>query len=202
MVVPVAGGEVRRLLEGEAATSLQWVSNTELLAVDLDGYRLKQLNREGSSAQTRSIPRCVLAQWVPEQKQLLCSYNRTALLFDPESGKQWSLRAALPDGSPGSPLTGSAFRIVNNRYLVYLAVDGSLLAARYDPATHVALRSVTLLAGVRREAIGEAQYDPRRMAHCSTHPARTRRSAGWSAFGLEERRSRCRWKRQTSSATT
>ena len=159
MVVPVAGGEVRRLLEGEAATSLQWVSNTELLAVDLDGYRLKQLNREGSSAQTRSIPRCVLAQWVPEQKQLLCSYNRTALLFDPESGKQWSLRAALPDGSPGSPLTGSAFRIVNNRYLVYLAVDGSLLAARYDPATHVALRSVTLLAGVRREAIGEAQYD-------------------------------------------
>jgi hypothetical protein len=48
---------------------------------------------------------------------------------------------------------------VNNRYLVYLAVDGSLLAARYDPATHVALRSVTLLAGVRREAIGEAQYD-------------------------------------------
>ncbi len=159
MVVPVAGGEVRRLLEGEAATSLQWVSNTELLAVDLDGYRLKQLNREGSSAQTKSIPRCVLAQWVPEQKQLLCSFNRTALLFDPESGKQWSLRAALPDGSPGSLLTGSAFRIVNNRYLVYLAVDGSLLAARYDPATHVALRSVTLLAGVRREAIGEAQYD-------------------------------------------
>ncbi|HSE47029.1 MAG TPA: hypothetical protein VLA89_17055, partial [Gemmatimonadales bacterium] len=117
------------------------------------------LNREGSSAQTRSIPRCVLAQWVPEQKQLLCSFNRTALLFDPESGKQWSLRAALPDGSPGSLLTGSAFRIVDNRYLVYLAVDGSLLAARYDPATHVALRSVTLLAGVRREAIGEAQYD-------------------------------------------
>jgi len=81
------------------------------------------------------------------------------VVFDPESGKQWTLRAARPDGSPGSLLTGSAFRIVDKRYLVYLAVDGSLLAARYDPATHLAQRSVTLLAGIRREAFGEGQYD-------------------------------------------
>jgi serine/threonine-protein kinase len=159
MVVPVAGGEARRLQEGQAATSLQWVSATEILSLDLDGYRLKQMDREGGSAQTKSIPRCVLGQWAPELKQLLCSYNRTAVVFDPESGKQWTLRAARPDGSSGSLLTGSAFRIVDKRYLVYLAVDGSLLAARYDPATHLAQRSVTLLAGVRREAFGEAQFD-------------------------------------------
>ena len=159
MVVPVAGGEPRRLQEGQAATSLQWVSATEILSLDLDGYRLKQLDREGGSAQTRSIPRCVLGQWISELKQLLCSYNRTAVLFDPESGKQWTLRAALPDGAPGRLLTGSAFRIVDKRYLVYLAVDGSLLGARYDPATHLAQRSVTILTGVRREAFGEAQFD-------------------------------------------
>jgi len=159
MVVPVAGGEARRLQEGQAATSLQWSSATEILSLDLDGYRLKQLNREGGSAQTKSIPRCVLGQWVPELKQLLCSYNRTAILFDPESGTQWTLRAARADGSPGSLLTGSAFRIVDTHYLIYLAVDGNLLAARYDPAAHLAQRSVTLLPGVRREAFGEAQFD-------------------------------------------
>ena len=159
MVVPVAGGEPRRLQEGQAATSLHWISATEILSLDLDGYRLKQLDREGGSAQTRSIPRCVLGQWVPETRQLLCSYNRTAVLFDPESGKQWTLRSARPDGSPGNLLTGSAFRIVDQHYLIYLAVDGNLLAARYDPATHLAQRSVTLLAGVRREAFGEAQFD-------------------------------------------
>jgi hypothetical protein len=48
---------------------------------------------------------------------------------------------------------------LDKHYLVYLAVDGSLLAARYDPATHLAQRSVTLLGGIRREAAGEAQYD-------------------------------------------
>jgi hypothetical protein len=159
MVVPVAGGEPRRLQEGQGATSLQWVSATEVLSLDLDGYRLKQLDREGGSAQAKSIPRCVLGQWAAELKQLVCSYNRTAVVFDPESGKQWTLRSARPDGSPASLLTGSAFRIVDRRYLVYLAVDGSVLAARYDPATHLAQRSVTLLTGVRREAFGEAQFD-------------------------------------------
>jgi serine/threonine-protein kinase len=159
MVAPVAGGESRRLLEGQSAMSLQWTSETEVLAVDLDGYRLKRLDREGGGAQTRTIARCALGQWIPEFKQLLCSYNRTAMLFDPESGKRWTLRAALPDGSPGGLLAGSAFRVVDGHYLVYLAVDGSLLAARYDPATHLAQRSVTLLTGVRREAVGEAQYD-------------------------------------------
>ena len=63
MVVPVAGGEPRRLQEGQGATSLQWISATEILSLDLDGYRLKQLDREGGSAQTKSIPRCVLGQW-------------------------------------------------------------------------------------------------------------------------------------------
>jgi len=159
LVVPVAGGEARQLLEGQNAMSLQWVSNTEILAVDLDGYRLKRLDREGGSGRTQTIARCALGQWVPDLKQLLCSYNGTALLFDPESGERWTLRAALPDGSPGGLLAGSAFRVVDRRYLVYLALDGSLLAARYDPAAHMAQGSVALVAGVRREAVGEAQYD-------------------------------------------
>jgi hypothetical protein len=96
---------------------------------------------------------------VAELQQMLCSYNGTALLFDPESGERWTLRAAQSDGSPGGLLAGSAFRVVDRRYLIYVSADGSLLAARYDPTTHMAYRSVTLLAGVRREAVGEAQFD-------------------------------------------
>jgi len=159
LVVPIAGGDARQLLEGQNAMSLQWISDTEVLAVDLDGYRLKRLDREGGSARTQTIARCALGQWVRELQQLLCSYNGTALLFDPASGERWSLRAAQSDGSPAGLLAGSAFRVVDRRYLIYLAVDGSLLAARYDPDTHMAYRSVTLLAGVRREAVGEAQFD-------------------------------------------
>ncbi len=81
MVVPVAGGEPRRLQEGQAATSLQWISATEILSLDLDGYRLKQLDREGGSAQTKSIPRCVLGQWISgaEAAALLVQPDRRAV---------------------------------------------------------------------------------------------------------------------------
>ncbi len=159
MVVPLAGGEARPLLEGQNAMSLQWISNTEIVAVDLDGWRLKRLDREGGSARTQAIARCALGQWVVELKQMLCSYNGTALLLDPESGERWTLRAAQSDGSPGDVLAGSAYRVVEARYLIYVSVDGSLLAARYDPATRLAYRSVALLGGIRREAVGEAQFD-------------------------------------------
>jgi hypothetical protein len=159
MVVPIAGGEARRLLQAQATMSLQWISATELLVVDLDGNRLTWLDPEGGNPRTKNIVRCALGQWIPELRQLLCSYNRNGTLVDLETGTQSTIRSARPDGSPGSLLAGTAFRLVDKHYLVYLSVDGKLLAARFEPATQVVQRSVALIAGIRREAIGEAQYD-------------------------------------------
>lgn len=48
---------------------------------------------------------------------------------------------------------------MDGRYLIYLAMDGALVAAPYDPTTFRAGRAVTLLTGIRREGAGEAQYD-------------------------------------------
>jgi hypothetical protein len=97
--------------------------------------------------------------WVPELSQLICSYNRTAQLIDPESGARTPIRLTKPDGTPAGLLVGTAFRVVDRRYLVYLGADGSLLATRYDPSTQLVQRSVTLTTGIRRESIGEGQYD-------------------------------------------
>ena len=159
MVVPLGGGEARRLLAGQSVVGLHWISATEILATDLDGYRLNWLDAEGGATRTKRVPRCTFAFWVPELGKLICSFNRTATLIDPQSGERWIVRGVLPDGSPGSPVSGTAFRVVDRRYLVYVSLDGSLQAARFDPATSLAERSVTLTVGVRREAIGEAQYD-------------------------------------------
>jgi hypothetical protein len=159
LVIPISGGEARRLQEGQAADAPVWISSKELLAVDLDGNRMNWLDAERGRERSRTIPRCVFGYWIPESRQLLCSFNRMAQIIDPESGDRWTIRAARPDGSPGNPLGGTAFRLVDGRYLVYLSIDGSLLAAGYDRSTHLANRPVALLAGVRREAIGEAQYD-------------------------------------------
>jgi hypothetical protein len=90
---------------------------------------------------------------------LVCSFNRTAVLVDPESGARSAVYAVGSDGTPGGPLEGTAFRVVDKRYLVYASPDGILVAARYDPATQLVQRPVAMVGGVRREAIGEAQYD-------------------------------------------
>jgi len=159
LVLPVTGGEPRRLLEGKSISAMDWLSSRQLFAADLDGNRLNWLDPEGGTARSKKIARCVFGQWIPELKQLICSFNRLGMLIDPETGGRWNVLTTLASGAAGPALVGSAFRIIDKRYLVYLGMDGSLMAAAYDPARHQVLRSVALVTGVRREAIGEAQYD-------------------------------------------
>jgi serine/threonine-protein kinase len=159
MVAPITGGEARQILQAENVNSLDWASATELVLTDTDGNRAHWLDAEGGARRSVQITRCALAGYLPEIHKFLCSYNRYAQLFDPETGERWTIRATRPDGTPGSAVAGSAFRLVDGRYLAYVAMDGSLLAARYDPATHQAGRPVALLNGIRREGVGEAHYD-------------------------------------------
>ncbi len=159
MVVPIAGGIPRRLRDGQAPMFLEWISQTTLLLSDLDGFRLSWLDPEAGQPRVSTISRCGFAGWIEEERRLICSLNGSAAVFDPESGERWQVRTARPDGSPGAAIVGTSFRVVDRRYLVYVAVDGDLRAAPYDPARHVAHRSVSLVSGVRREAIGEGQFD-------------------------------------------
>jgi len=159
MVVPISGGEPRMLLAGQMAMSGEWISPDQYLVLDTDGNRVNWLDPEGGTARSKPTPRCVFGKWSPESRKLLCAFNWTAQVLDPETGEVWNVRTARPDGTPGGLLEGSAFRIVDKTYLVYLSLDGNLVAARYDPVAHLAQRPVTMLGGIRREAIGETQLD-------------------------------------------
>ncbi|HEU5050945.1 MAG TPA: protein kinase [Gemmatimonadales bacterium] len=160
MVVPVEGGEAELLLDGADPRMLEWVSPTSVLLIDFEGNRLSWLDPEGSQRPRTSPTRASLGfgHWIPEDRQLISSRNGTALIFDPETRESWPVRSTLPDGSPGSVLAGSAFRIVQGAFLVYIA-DGDLRAAAYDRTRHLAGRPVTLVSGIRRESVGAAQFD-------------------------------------------
>ena len=59
-----------------------------------------------------------------------------------------------------TPIFGSHFRLVDGRYLVYLSMDGALLAAPVDVATRRVGRSVRLVDGIAlREYYGAGAYD-------------------------------------------
>jgi serine/threonine-protein kinase len=159
MLLPLAGGDPRLLLDGKSTDALGWISNTQLGAGTDDGNRFNWIDAAGGTPRTKVIPRCSFGRWIPEISQLICSYNRTASLLDPESGAVGNIRAARPDGTAGELLAGSAFSLVDGRYLVYLTSNGTLVAARYDAKKRLSYRPVTLLSGIRREALGEGQFD-------------------------------------------
>ena len=160
LVIPIGGGTARQLLNGQTTSWLLWTPAGQLLASDIDGNRLHWLDAAGGAPRSKPITRCAWGgEWVESLKQLLCSANRIGLFVDPENGKQWTVRLDGSDGVPGKIVAGSAFRLIDGRYLVYLAVDGSLVAAKFDAATHTAGKAVALVSGMRREAIGEGQFD-------------------------------------------
>jgi hypothetical protein len=160
MMVPVAGGAPRRLSTAGLPVEIEWVSPTRLLLLHSDGYRVSWLDPEvGEAGPERTIPRCLFGDWIPEDGRLLCGFNGIVRVVDPATGTEELVRTRNPDGSPGSAVGGSTFRLVDGRYLVYISLDGELRAAPYDRDTHLTGRSVTLVSGVRREAFGAAQYD-------------------------------------------
>jgi tRNA A-37 threonylcarbamoyl transferase component Bud32 len=160
MVVPLAGGPPRRIVETEGqVTGLEWTSTTQLIMTDAEGYRAQRLDVELASIESHPITRCVDGRWVAEEALLICGFGGVATLIDPETGVGTVVRTASTDGAATAPLAGSAFRVIAGKYLVYTAPEGDLRAAPYDRATHTAGRSVPMLDGIRRESVGTAQYD-------------------------------------------
>ena len=159
MAAPIDGGDPRLLMMAVSGTLVDWTSTSQFVTVDNDGYRFNRFDPGTGSTKSATIARCAFGVWVPDTQELLCSFNGIAQTIDPASQAVTTIRIANPDGSPGAPASGSAFRIIEGRYLLWLATDGNLVVAGYDPARHLAGPPTRMLAGIRREALGEGQYD-------------------------------------------
>jgi serine/threonine-protein kinase len=158
-IVPVSGGESRMVHEGEVSSMLEWTSPSTLVMTDQDGYGLGWLDPDVGETHGRESARCLFGRWIPELRQLVCRVNGVATLLDPETGRDVQVRLTASDGTDGSPLAGSGFRVLGGDLMVYVSVDGELLAAPYDHARHRIGRPARLGHQVRAEALGDAQYD-------------------------------------------
>jgi serine/threonine-protein kinase len=161
LVMPLAGGEPRRLLEGEPPATIEWVSPTRLMVLTSDGYTLDWVDAEAGLVEQRDFARngtrCVFGQWLAASARLLCSFNEIATLLDPVTGRFVPLRVRGTDGAPGVLVNGASFRMHDGGYITWVAIDGTLRAARFDEETQLVGRAVTVVAGVKRDPIGAAQ---------------------------------------------
>jgi eukaryotic-like serine/threonine-protein kinase len=159
MIVSLSGGEPRPLTPVLAGRTLDWISTNEILAISSDGDHALWINTGGGEPRERAVARCPLGVWTASLDQLLCSFNGSAQVINLQTDITHEVRIVQSDGTRGGPLAGSEFRLIDGRYLVFISPDGVLSGARYDPVTHLAQRPVALVSGVRREAIGQAQFD-------------------------------------------
>ncbi|HEX5635269.1 MAG TPA: protein kinase, partial [Gemmatimonadales bacterium] len=159
LVIPLAGGTPRLLLEGFFPTLLEWISPTSLVAGTRDGFRLDWLDPDVGPVRSREIERCTFGRLVPEHRQLVCRVNGLGMVVDIESGKGTFITLASTDGGEPSPVAGAGFMVLGGDLLVYLSAAGELMAAAYDAAQRTAGRPVPLGKGIRIEALGDAQFD-------------------------------------------
>jgi len=159
MLTSLDDKEPRQLMEAVNSTVIGWDTPTRLIVVDNDGYRANWVDPGAGDPRPVPISRCALGSWDAALGELICSFNGIATVINPEQGTTVAIRTANTDGTPGALVAGTAFRVIDQQYLLWLAVDGTLTAARYDKDTHLAHRAVSLRTGVPREALGEGQFD-------------------------------------------
>jgi serine/threonine-protein kinase len=165
MIVPAQGGDPRQLLRTDVPPStLEWVSPRRLMAITNDGRILNWLDPEGGATDpsgtkiTLARP-CLFARWIESQTSLICNTQQSAEL-SLKTSKSGLIRVRNADGSPGAPVLGSAFQVVDDHYVMYVSADGELRAAPYEPSTGLAGRSVSLVSGISLDAAGdEAQLE-------------------------------------------
>ncbi len=158
MVSPMVGGAAKQLLVAGMPVTLQWLSSRELFALHTDGTRASWLDPETGPTKEIDVNRCSLGKWLPATKELLCGLNGIAWTVDTATGTQRIIMDRTVSGSAAA-IQGSDFRLLDGRYLVYMSVAGDLSATQYDDKSRTVGRSIALVAGVRREGAGPAQFD-------------------------------------------
>ncbi|HMV31299.1 MAG TPA: hypothetical protein PKA50_04200, partial [Gemmatimonadales bacterium] len=140
----------------QGASALEWLGRDTLLVLHDDGTAFARVDLQAGVVRDSAITRCPLGNWVPTTREFLCSWNLSFFLIDPATGARREIRMATEQGVAAR---GTDPRIVEDRYLVYFNADGDLAAAPFDLKAARMGRPTTLLAGIRREAVGEGQFD-------------------------------------------
>jgi serine/threonine-protein kinase len=159
MVTRIVGGTPRQMLVVGPPATLQWISPRQFAVLHTDGNRFAEIDVETGPTKQYEISRCTFGTFMPATNELLCSLNNTAFTVNLLTSVRTVVRLRNGDGKPGAGAQGSDFRPVGSRYVVFVSTTGELNGASYDAASHTIGRAVSLVAGVRREGSGMAQFD-------------------------------------------
>ncbi|MEJ2541070.1 MAG: protein kinase, partial [Gemmatimonadota bacterium] len=147
-----------------AAAGGRWQDDGTIVYSDQDGRLIRRVDPDAGPLGDLDVEYCLYPTPVAGGSEVLCgggawkfAYGRA--IDDPTDLLFWT--RSVSTTQPGAVVRGSQFRVVEDDFLVYLAIDGTLMAAPIeDAARRTVGRSVSLVPDIRREAYtGAGQWD-------------------------------------------
>jgi serine/threonine-protein kinase len=164
-VVPIGGGVATTLADVSVA-NLKWTPDDRIMLMNGDGTSLQWFDPSGQSRGVHPTSYCFLPEPLGDGSQLLCGGGATKSAYIIRPGTDSVIPLASASGSESgigtilSGLRGSDFRVIDDRYLVYMSIDGDIRATTIDLDRRQAGRSVSLVSSVhRRPYSGQGQFD-------------------------------------------
>jgi serine/threonine-protein kinase len=168
----VAGGtlKIASLVDGQVTTSAQatdphggtWLSSGQLFFSDDDGRMLRFIDPGTGTGKSVPVSYCVMPEMIGTT-DVLCGGGAnkfaTVVTLAPPNRKRFIRRASGVAGT--SLLLGADFRIIDDQYVVYMGLDGTISATKFTSRDSLIVgRSVSLVAQARRTAYsGGGQFD-------------------------------------------
>jgi serine/threonine-protein kinase len=149
-VVSVAGGPATTLGRGTGGASLQWLADGRLQLLEADGKRARWFDPGGGATDSRTIRYCIMEAPLPEPDAMLCGGGGQKYAYRTNVRDSTGREILWTGAGDSTPVFGSHFQVVEERYLTYLSIGGDLLAAPVDLRTRRVGRPVRMATGLGR----------------------------------------------------
>jgi eukaryotic-like serine/threonine-protein kinase len=157
--VSIQGGTPTVIGRGIGPAELSWLEDRRLQVVGSDGTRVRWFDVTGGPTTSKDIPYCILASPMPSGTELLCGGGGVKAAHLVGLGEHQSWTNLWSDAKRSTPAFGSQFRLIDGKYLVYVSIDGDLVAARVDLKEQRVGRPVRMVGGIARREDGAGSYD-------------------------------------------
>ena len=161
-IVSLAGGQVATVARASDIRGGAWLATMRVLFSDDDGRTLRFTDPGTGQERSIAMTYCLLPTMLGEN-DVLCAGGAnkfaTVVNLSTPQQKRYVRRASAAKGTP--LLLGSDFRLIDDKYLVYMALDGTISATRFENRDSLTVgRSVALVPMARRIAYeGSGQFD-------------------------------------------
>ncbi len=163
-IAGITGGQVTSVARAGDPQGGGWLDSGSIFFSNDDGRTLHWIDPEAGPGRTAMIGYCLIPQPLGND-EMLCAggAEKYANVRTPtRPNERRFVRRSGNGGESGPPLLlGSDFRLIDDKYLVYMSMDGTLTATRFENLDSLTVgKSVSLMPMTRRSPYsGEGQFD-------------------------------------------